>query len=736
MQTASSTLAAAITSRERQPVATLKVDWLRNGSYSWDPGVFRDVYSDTYEGVGDFGDLTPFLESASVDKSLATDLPDAAKIDSGYGAAAGSAVLAGRFGGLPIEQVFTAHGNPLTTLAPRIGTPVRLELGMRTSAGVETLRALTGTIRNSHVDPSSGSVTLDLLDFRDRLRTPVTFPVLVADDLASTRPGLWAQWLIDVIARANGFYASPPVRSSAFLSATLHGSATAEIGTLTSAAGLTATSTVAGQAAFASHPGGPMGLSGSTSLQSQAIYALTAGLNTNNGSNLYAEMTVTTSAVDQLVFVNSGSAAWQVRFRFVNGTLGVTVTRNSVASAEVVVALSPLDGTAAHSLGVHVAFTATGFNVNARCDGVTGSGVGTVANSTGSPSLTAASIQGGLSGAVLSALQITSESFSAGMFNNGFVPTAAFEQSFNNLTATPSVDSSDPWTLLQQLADAEQGIVLFDEAGLLRFYNRNHLAGGAAVGIITTDPSVAQPTLKALTSDETGDSIRNYVTVGATPHTLDPPGTILWSLTEVLGIIRFGHIAVSAELPAPTLLISAVQYLASTTADNTGANVANLIVTVTKVSGLTYVIDVTNPNPFDVFLVGPSTSGTAAGQPNLSVLGRSVRVSENGYSAARPDLGSASLYGTQTLDVAENPFRQSSTSADGLADFLLSALREPHPTLTGMAIVGDPRLQLADRVRVTEPEGLGLDEDQWVIGLQTTFSVSEGLAQTATVRQA
>jgi hypothetical protein len=63
-------------------------------------------------------------------------------------------------------------------------------------------------------------------------------------------------------------------------------------------------------------------------------------------------------------------------------------------------------------------------------------------------------------------------------------------------------------------------------------------------------------------------------------------------------------------------------------------------------------------------------------------------------------------------------------------------LGQPHSTLSDTEIVGDPRLQLADRVRVAETEGLALDADFWLVGINTGFSKAVGISQSVTLRQA
>jgi hypothetical protein len=215
VRTATGTLTTAITSKERAPVHVALADWLGDGSFSLDPGIARDIAADVLEGLGDMGDLTPWVESFTLDEALATDLPAGARTGpGGYASAEATIVLAGSLGGMRLAELFSGFDNPLSTLAPRIGAPVTVDLGMIGSVGPETVGVFTGKVRSCSIDPDAGTVTLVALDSREKFRTPVVLPVVFADDRGTKRPGLNAQFLVDFIAREQGYYASPPPRAN------------------------------------------------------------------------------------------------------------------------------------------------------------------------------------------------------------------------------------------------------------------------------------------------------------------------------------------------------------------------------------------------------------------------------------------------------------------------------------------------------------------------------------------
>lgn len=505
MQTASAPLHAALTSRERTVAARVKVDWNRDGSFSFDPGVARDIASDTVEGIGDIGDLSAWIESVSVDRSLSTDLPANAKVASGFGAAEGVVTVSGTVAGFWLSSVLSG-GSGGARFWRRLGAPITIDVGAVGSSGVEYLRQFTGKIRSVEIGADESSVTLSALDGREKLRTPVSFPVTV---------GQTGDYFMGQVATQNG-------------------------------------------------------------------------------------------------------------------------------------------------------------------------------------------------------LSITSE----GSLNTGL--------------ATASTDSLDPWETLQQLAAAELGSVLFDENDVLRFYNRNHMSGGSAVATLTTDPTTFA-NLKAAAASESLDAISNYVSVSATPITLDPPNTPLWDLSEApLGINPYASLVLQIDLPAPLFSANSITYDARPNSDGSGASVAgNVTAAYTPVTPTLGRITMTNRSGAAVFLV--DATGAAA----VSLTGRLLRPqTDSGYSTLVVDPPSATAYGAQTLDVATNPWRQSTAIADALAASLLTNLKDPHSTLSGVEIVGDPRLQLMDRVRIQERDGLQVDADFWLTGITTRFSTSDGLVQTVTVREA
>ncbi len=151
---------------------------------------------------------------------------------------------------------------------------------------------------------------------------------------------------------------------------------------------------------------------------------------------------------------------------------------------------------------------------------------------------------------------------------------------------------------------------------------------------------------------------------------------------------------------------------------------------------------ITNPNPFDVWLVQPE-GYEEAGRPALSLWGQLVRTEaaemDNGTPTSSrlvveaSDAASIGRYGEQLLDLPANPWRQDASGLGQLAADLLGYLKDPKPVLTNLSVVADPRLQLCDRVLIRDPAGLVFQGQFHLTGINTSFD-GGGLSQQISAR--
>jgi hypothetical protein len=164
-------------------------------------------------------------------------------------------------------------------------------------------------------------------------------------------------------------------------------------------------------------------------------------------------------------------------------------------------------------------------------------------------------------------------------------------------------------------------------------------------------------------------------------------------------------------------------------------------------SGATYIdVEVQNPNSYAVYIfndgqaidwAGIPTGQNKAkmealGSPSI-MLGGNTLTEQATASITVVDQYSMDKFGPQAFSYS-NSYVQSREVANTLAGSLLSDLKDPVATAT-ITVIGDPRLELGDRIRVQDPEGNVFDGDFWIQGITDTLDDS-GYTQQLTLRQA
>jgi hypothetical protein len=81
------------------------------------------------------------------------------------------------------------------------------------------------------------------------------------------------------------------------------------------------------------------------------------------------------------------------------------------------------------------------------------------------------------------------------------------------------------------------------------------------------------------------------------------------------------------------------------------------------------------------------------------------------------DADSIATYGEKTVTI-DNDYIQSEANADALSEFMVGYYAQPHKKLENVVIMGDPRLEVGDRVNLTDAStSTGLGDDWWVTGI-------------------
>lgn len=608
----------------------------------------------------------------------------------------------------------------------------------------ELYRQFVGYVDSVSFNRSSGEVTLHLIDTRSRLNTIPSIPeaAAVVPGVPLITPGLSSQWVLDQVLRANGVYSSPPMRSQCRYFMSGHGSVWPERGSVTADGQLQsqAANLAPRAVTFSRNQWG----SADTPNGIFAIQSLTSPLDLQSGTayiEAYANVsTVATgsagTAIDILLTNLTVAGAVALPAAIVNGsdtleagmgfdpatgiiTVQGTIGRSSVHGSGLTATFSTVGGQSGwHKLGVlFSSLTTTGGVVVVYLDDVQ---VATRTITTLTPvtptALSTISVQGQ---AAVEGVQVTAESsFTPAVFT----PGAYLDTSLNNLLAVPAIDTtSDCWTLVQLIAEAETATAGFDEDGIFRYMNRDNV------------PTVPSATVTSLTQIkdlqfEVNEANRaRQVTSRVLPVGV-ADAAVIWTATEAIYVPPLATVTTFAHLQSPAMFVPAgfteipnnglVTFALngcrmSRAADGSiPTNIGDVRIIAQQIDASTVLITMTSLSVWPVWVVSSTAfSDSSAGTAAMSLVGRSIEaVSVDGtlIPPGSTDNGSqvqvTSTYGTGSpvVSLPDNVFRQITAAVQATTDDMLGDLIRPRPMITTFTIVGDARLQLGDRINISD----------------------------------
>jgi hypothetical protein len=674
--------------------------------------------------------------------------------------------------------------NPLSPYAgkSRLGRRVRWLLEYATSTGFQSIPLFTGLSLDASGSSRGRAATLRALDNREVWRDPVQeLPEVLAEwpttpDLVwgPNRPGLDSTWLVSWLfsfglvafdtsgafrpeqqgpSRGWGYFAAPNFRSgnTPMLYAPFHGSATPFVGrgrwAYTSAGAQRRMQFDVGPYVGATEPtpGATVVVAGFTpnvvttvwtsTGQSAGRFEYCVRVPVGTTGQAFVTAQHVTSYLDQYCRLEVLTTR---QLQLTLGVPGPTVTR-TVAGPTL-----PNDG-AWHWIGCH--WDSTTGNAKFSIDGVdTVVAFSTWTNRAITNDLVDIYVRAATGGQV-SDVHVTGGvrqsdnniggtpalPYAAAWIQTGFTPTAFIDKSDNLLDAAPAVSSdADAWDIVTAIAEAEFSSVFWDADGRPHF--RTVRSDTSTVGQTVQRTLSATSALKELDYVSGITQIRNSVTVeytGAEVHLGEP--------VVISGVYRVpagGSISIPFSIPGRAYSTLTGQTndatAANTQPDGSGTNVTYGTWTtfvsypVGRSSGF---FNVSNANIFDIWLVDTS------GQSSIVITESWVQPSSTASTTVE-DVDSIRAYRRQPLGITTNPFRQRAESAAAIAARVVADLKDPHPTLRNIKIVGDPRLEIGDLVRVVDSSGLGVDGNFRITGLAPTSSARGGFEQTITARAA
>jgi hypothetical protein len=319
----------------------------------------------------------------------------------------------------------------------------------------------------------------------------------------------------------------------------------------------------------------------------------------------------------------------------------------------------------------------------------------------------------------------------------GFVQEAFIDQSELELDACALPEPIETWQLVTDLAAAEQAVAYWTEAGEFLYRTRGRLVddAGQTVQVTLTDDTA----LTDLTVDRSIDRVRNVITATYARRRAVSAQATLWELQESEDGIRFPKgsttdyvlpFADPAWSVRTTITNSSValsypnSYLIfnSKIDGNGSAMTSELTVSANGFTAGAVVARITNISNRDAYLIAGKIFGFA-----ISV------DAETTVSAT--DATSVIRWGPQPLALSSSEWVQTPDTAEAIASLVLADTAEPRAVVTGLSIVGDPRLQLGDRVSIVDTSGTRLDGEYWLSSISNQFGAAS-YTQTCVAREA
>jgi hypothetical protein len=732
-----SDLAAAIEASERTPLVRVLLDWDGDG----------------FGPAGTVDDLTGKQGTVRIDRTILTDLPADVRLVEGSAAATGTVELA--IGDPLDESMHAARYFTRGTDSPighkeRLNLPVAVEIGMMTASGPQYVRRITGLSRKFATKSRGRSASLSLVDNRARLRNTVT---LIPTD--GTVAGADGTWIVTQALAANGIYAGPAPNSRTLFWAPCYGSVRTIIGgppPATEPSGLTDQNGLPTRPPFIAGPFVTAVAPHYTSTTDYAILDIAGSpalpwtgtrgrleLWTNAGGVLPSPGIVGDPDRTSLG-LSQGSPFVSVRLGVRrDGHAYITTGAGTVLSTAIVPASGwqPVGIEFDHTLGT-VTFRIGGLS-ETLATGITPAQI-PVTN---------------LRAAIFSYSPVSDILFSevapsTPWASENVAATAVLDPSLLPLQASYEAAPRDSWDLIGEVAAAEQAVAAFDEAGMFRYRTRRRLtdlAGQTAQRVLTTDDA----SLLDVDIDDGLDQIRNIVQVGYTVATVRT-GNYVYRDTTIVTVAAGSTVLVQLAFVDPVVdltyvsgLTQVLSYIAPVSVAGRTPAMGGYVVITTHSDGTDDASAAINQQALTSSLVAWTPTGVSLRFTNngpvsvyiagVAMVGTSVGLS-NTVVAQVSDPTSISRYGPQSLQISASQWVQTAGVTNSLAAAVLGDVKDPHPQLSGLRIVGDPRRQLGDRVRIADPSGTQLDGEYWLTQIVDEVDANGAYTQTIAARAA
>lgn len=649
---------------------------------------------------------------------------------------------------------------------PRTGYAVKAT----TFIAGEGIRQFTGILRSISAD-SGGTVKLVAFDPVDPLYQPVAVPTVTARDAPAPHtlnPGLTAYWVISDALDQVGLPLGPKRLPNARAAASMHGSAAPNLGTLDRAFQFIRGRIVAEPISFGEgQQGTPAMINGPTTggyrddvtaveyVMSAPVPATAVGDEARIVADVWFHSTSNVGQAIELRSVRPGRVAPKIYVHVFRNQIRVEVRRTQGGTAVGTTFFPPEMALAQvwHRVAVDIRFT-TLTSAQVRCqvnNGALASAslfVGAAAAGNTHTAVDNANLFQLMSGSdpgtrTTDMLRVQHFQAGVGLIDPdvwaAWAPSADVRTDMAPLAVTPPFSGSAK-QLLEALAEAEQAAHGFTEFGRYFYTSRSLWRDYIPLREVTAS--------NALTGLAVEESLERAARTVVVPHYL--PGPLIrqvYSLSTALRVPARSTLLMTVTLSDPIIQAQPAvygfffdrhsewtEYAANTRPDGTGVEL-ELTITVT-LRGVDADLSIRNRAGFDAYLVGPShweddnvlRRADLAGRPCLIIQGIAAVLGDE-VTISREDSSSPSL---SIHTAPSSQWRQGYERPRMLMTGLQKELHHPPPTLTGVQIVGDPRLRLGDCIQLADPV-TGIDDPCHIVGLRARHSAGS-ITQTLDVQ--
>jgi hypothetical protein len=761
----------AINSTEREFIVDISFDWNNSG--------YNHVLSD----------MSPYVSKAVTDRALNGSSPSEITQLQGSSAAELTVVVSGEYNGMSMASIFS----PFQLESPfwgqtTLGVEVVYSIGTITTAGRVFYQQFTGNVTSISPDRADNSVTIIALDRAEKMRKPVQFPQWAVSDLQANQGRfnnqlVDSQWAIDHCLRMCDISPTPyrPFFRSdinlaeddvsgpqIWISGT--GSIVPTIGwpdnSFIQEFPLDEDAVPMYSSLGAVNPSSPepttmpQSIMGRVSDNGHSYYCSDRNRLSALGSQVLG-MVLITSDPKYLTIADTELLNVRTADRIV---LSIWVGAGQVWSTRI----NELTSTTLTTARVNIPTGANHQKIFAIWDAYAGAGatcyveagtnnttfVGAVQTYAGATDI--------LRGLVNINTELTVQDINYSSTNFGGITngswsglagkparySAVLDKGLNRLSYIPYRTGDDSWKIVTDIASAEFGSVFWDEDGHFRFWNLDRILAKQA----TINKEYTLDTVTGLNLTNLFDGVRNIWSVS----TNRKRGT-LTSAVRSNDVNQF--VVQGRERKLFKIWINDVQIPVPGQPPRYSTNIGNpysipiwnndlkfgyVVQWYTgswneidaRVSGVDINCYLDNAGNIIVEIYNgyddPARLATNTDIPALHVEGTKI-VGLDSISTPIKDVNSIEKYGPRNLTLSGDWY-QDAFNVNKMVDKLIARTSAPIPVTDAITTVGDPRLQLADVIRIKDEAGFGTRMDAQIYGITRTFDVDNGLTDTLSVQ--